>query len=419
MKDYPLIFRIARTHLLTRMKQTITATLGVTFGIAIFIFLISMITGSNNMIQDVLLTNAPHIHIYKEIEAERTSVLDKVYAGENYMNIVHHIKPQQDKTNIKDGFRMVELIGNDERVLGVSPYISSQVFYRYGSADITGNIIGVDIEAEDRLFNIGEKVIGGEINQLYSTYNGTIMGVGLSKKLNVKVGDRINITTPQGRTLTLTIVALLKTGLTEVDNSQSYATIGTVQKILGENQSYVTDIKIKLHDLDIADKVAAEYEQQFGYKAVDWMTANASFLVGMQLNNIIAYGVGIAILVVAGFGIFNILTMLIYEKMKDIAILKAMGFSGPDVRKIFMTEALVIGLIGALIGLLVGFLMSYAMEQVPYENEILVTMDHLPINYNLAFYVGGVTFGLITTALAGFFPSRKAAKIDPIEILRG
>jgi lipoprotein-releasing system permease protein len=111
--------------------------------------------------------------------------------------------------------------------------------------------------------------------------------------------------------------------------------------------------------------------------------------------------------------------MMIYEKMKDIAILKAMGFSDSDIRWIFLTQALVIGIAGALLGLVFGFLAAYSLSQMPFESDVMITMDHLPVSFNIVYYITGFTFGILTTALAGFIPSRNAAKLDPIAILRG
>ncbi|SDM32450.1 lipoprotein-releasing system permease protein [Catalinimonas alkaloidigena] len=413
------LFLIARTHLLSRLKQTIVAVLGVTFGIGTFIFLISITTGSNDFFVDVTLNNSPHIHIYNDIQTDRASVLDLAQEGEAYANVVRHQRPRQTKPNLKDGMRIVELLRQDPRVYDVAPQVSSQVFFQYGPVNINGTITGVEVEAENRLFDLGEKIVAGDMNALPAAYNGVIMGSGLAKKLNVGVGDRVNITTPRGSTLLLTVVALFRTGLIDLDNQQSYATLATVQKILEEPNSYITDIKLKLNEMDRARTIATEYAQQFGYTAKDWQTANAALEANLRVNNIIIYGVVVAILFVAGFGIFNILTMMIYEKMKDIAILKAMGFSGGDIRRIFLIEAVSIGIVGALFGLVFGFVSSYAMSLVPFENDIMVQMDHLPVNFKLSFYISGLVFGLLTTTIAGYSPSRRAARIDPVEIIRG
>src|SRR4051794_33077206 len=111
--------------------------------------------------------------------------------------------------------------------------------------------------------------------------------------------------------------------------------------------------------------------------------------------------------------------MTIYEKMKDIAILKATGFSGTDVTAVFMMQAIIIGLVGGLIGLLLGFLLSYAVSRVPFHADTLINIDHMPVNFEPFYYWMGILFGIATTSLAGYFPSRKAAKVDPVEIIRG
>ncbi|HPI55126.1 MAG TPA: FtsX-like permease family protein, partial [Chitinophagaceae bacterium] len=125
------------------------------------------------------------------------------------------------------------------------------------------------------------------------------------------------------------------------------------------------------------------------------------------------------LLIVAGFGIYNILNMMIYEKMDSIAILKATGFSGKDVKRIFTTIALAIGFFGGIFGLVFGFLVSKGVDQIPFNTAALPTIKTFPVNYNPKYYLIGIVFSLVTTYLAGLFPARKASKIDPVIIIRG
>jgi lipoprotein-releasing system permease protein len=417
--DFALIIQIARTHLLSRKKQTIVAALGVTFGISMFIFMISFMTGVNKLLEDVALTSTPHIHIYNDIESSRPSILEQANERAGAFIVVHHQKPKQEKQNLRNAFQMLQFIKNDPRVLGVSPLVNSQVFYNYGAQQISGTIAGVDILEEDKLFDIGDKLVAGQLQNLLVTNNGIIMGAGLARKLNAQVGDRVSITTPAGVRLLLNIVGIIQTGITQIDDTRSYATLSTVQRILQKDNRYVTDINIKLRDLNEAKRVAQSYERLFGYKAEDWETANATILVSFVFRNILTYAVVITILTVAGFGIYNILNMTIYEKMRDIAILKAIGFSGKDVTRIFLTQALTIGLLGGLAGLVLGFMLSYAVSKVPFESNAMINIDHLPVNFDPFFYVVGIVFGMLTTTLAGYLPARKAARVDPVEIIRG
>jgi len=165
--------------------------------------------------------------------------------------------------------------------------------------------------------------------------------------------------------------------------------------------------------------MAKQLSKQFNISAKDIKAANAQFETGTSIRNIITYAVSITLLVVAGFGIYNILNMLIYEKMNDIAILKATGFSGKDVQLIFISQAMIIGIIGGILGLIVGFVLSLLISYTPFETDALPTIKTFPVNFDPAYYIIGIIFALIATFLAGYLPSRRARDIDPVEIIRG
>jgi lipoprotein-releasing system permease protein len=215
------------------------------------------------------------------------------------------------------------------------------------------------------------------------------------------------------------VVGYFQSGLQDFDKVQSYASINTAQKILGKGNNYVTDIQVKLKNIDDAPTVSKEYGKVFLTDAEDIQTANAQFETGTSIRSMISYAVGITLLIVAGFGIYNILNMMIYEKLDSIAILKATGFSGTDVNRIFILIALTIGLSGGLVGLVLGFFAVYGIDQIPFKTAALPTIKTFPVSYNIFYYIIGLTFSLVTTYLAGFFPAAKASRVDPVVIIRG
>ena len=236
---------------------------------------------------------------------------------------------------------------------------------------------------------------------------------------SANLGDVVQVTTPKGEIFQLKVVGIFQSGIMEYDKTLSYASISTTQKIMGKAANYITDIQIKLKDINNAPALAKEFTKLYGSDAEDIQTANAQFETGSSIRTLISYSVGITLLIVAGFGIYNILNMMIYEKMDSIAILKATGFSGSDVKRVFLTISLGIGIFGGLAGLFFGFLLSRGINHIPFNTASLPTVKTYPINYNPMFYIIGITFSFITTYFAGFFPARKAGKVDPVIIIRG
>ena len=268
-------------------------------------------------------------------------------------------------------------------------------------------------------FFFSDYVTSGNYIDLKNTPNSIILGKGAAEKMLANIGDVIQVTTAKGDRMKLKVVGYFQSGLLDIDKVQSYASLATTQKLLGEPNNYITDIQVKLNDIKIAPALAKEYGRLFNVDAEDIQTANSQFETGSSVRSLISYTVGITLLIVAGFGIYNILNMMIYEKMDSIAILKATGFSGKDVNSIFQTIALSIGFFGGLFGLFFGFLLSAFIDQIPFNTAALPTITTYPINYNPKFYIIGCLFAIITTYLAGYFPARKASKIDPVIIIRG
>ena len=419
MINWKVILGIAKTHLLTKMKQTVTAGLGVTFGIGAYITLVSFMTGLNKMLDDLILNQTPHIHIYNEIEPSEKQPADLYKGFQNSLNIVHSVKPKLSQKKIHNALPILDHLKNNKDVKGAIPQVRSQIFYIAGSIELGGNLTGIDIMEEVRLSNFDQYIVKGTPEALKNNQNGILLGAGLAKKMSLDVGERVQIATVNGDIFPLKIVGIYQSGLAEIDDRQSFTNLTTIQRILGEPENYITDINVKLFDIQKAPEMAQRIERQFNLTAIDINTANAQFETGTTIRNIITYAVSITLLIVAGFGIYNILNMLIYEKMNDIAILKATGFSGTDVQMIFMSQAIIIGVAGGVLGLIIGSSFSFIIDRLPFETEALPTIKTFPVNYNPWFYIIGITFALISTFFAGYLPSNKAKKIDPVRIIRG
>lgn len=402
-----------------RFKQSLVAAFGVTFGIAMYITLVGFMTGLNQLLDGLVLNRSPHIRLYNEIKATENQPLDLSDPSKKGFNFIRSIRPKEVGQEILNSRGILDALYADSAVLGVSPKVATQVFFNTGTIDMAGIINGVQIREEERLFHFTNYVTEGNIYDLENVPNSIFLGKGLAEKMMVEPGDIIQVTTAKGEISILKVAGIFQLGLMELDNTQSYTSLETAQTLLEQPMSYITDINIKLKNMALAPKLAALYAQNFSVDAVDIQTANSQFETGTNVRNIISYAVSITLLIVAGFGIYNILNMMIYEKMDSIAILKATGFSGKDVLTIFLQLSTIIGISGGLLGLLVGFLLSLMVSHIPFETAALPTIKTYPVYFSLVYYVIGFTFALFTTFMAGLFPALKASEIDPVTIIRG
>lgn len=415
-----LTLEIALTHLLTKRKQTIVAMLGVTFGISMFLVMISFMTGVNDFTKGLAMDEAPDIRIYNPMEIEKSTIISKAAkdtSGNLY--VVYHQRPKNTLPKLRNALMLAKSLENMPEIKGVAPQVATQVFFNNGPIRISGSLQGIDVKRQGELFTLGRKMDAGQLIDLLGINDGVLLGFGLAQKMNVGVGDRVSITTSEGNILMLRVVGIFSYGMADFDNARAYATLATVQKVMQRDPGFITDLHIKMYDNTTAKALAEHISKEFGVHAEDWSTANASLLAGESIRMVMTGVISFTLLLVAGFGIYNIMNMNIINKLKDIAILKATGFESRQIVGIFLWQSAIIGVLGGLVGLLLGYGLCVLLSHAPFPAGNIVRIKTMPVNFTLQHYLMGFFFGVSTTILAGFFPSLKAAKVDPVQIIRG
>lgn len=407
--------KIAKVHLTSKIKQSLVAVLGVTFGISMYVFMNSFMTGVNDIQTVLAFTSLAHIHIYNDGPANNSNLVKRVFKGNVAINI-RNAKVIQYTEGIKNTSEILALVRKQPEVIGITPQVNINVFFRNGSNKVNGTLSGVDVENENRLFNIASYMTSGSWNSLQYQHEGVIMGLDLAKQLSLNINDNINILTSEGVSRNYKLIGIFQTNVKGVDKSKAYVNISSARQLLAKNQKYVTDLQVNVNNFEKTEPVVQRIAPVIPYKVESWQTANQQLEAGSKLRNIIAQAVSLTILLVAGFGIYNIMNMTINEKIREIAILKAMGFSGGDVTQIFLVQAIVIGVIGGVIGMILGFVIADVVNHIPFK---IGGLNNLPMAYRAKDYILAFLFGLITTLIAGYLPARKASKIDPVDIIRG
>ncbi|ELY1992679.1 ABC transporter permease [Flavobacterium psychrophilum] len=402
--------QIAYTHLFSKKKQTLVAAFGVTIGIAIFIFMNSLMHGFEVYSIESLFKSTPHLRIYKEEKISQPLVADSA----NNLAILANPKIIKENKRLINPNLIIETLKKQPGVIGVTPNVSANVFYNNGEAQVIGRTSGVNIEEQNTMFHLENYIVEGKYSDLKSNQNGIIIGVSIAQKLNVRLNDNISVATAYGVSKVMKVVALLRTGVSNTDKTLSYTNISAAQQLNKQGANYITDIFVNIKDFETAKKVLPEFKQLSGYEVEDWETANASASASNKIRKMMAMAISLSIMLVAGFGIYNILNMTIIEKLNDIAILKAIGFSGKDVIKIFVKEAMIIGIIGIAFGLILALILVKLMGNMWVGGDI----GFFPIRFFPTFFASGIGLGLLITTLSGYIPARKAAKLDPITIFR-
>ncbi|MBK8349242.1 MAG: ABC transporter permease [Saprospiraceae bacterium] len=400
---------IATTYLFTNKKLTVVAVMGVLLGMSIYIFMNSMLIGFDRSSSESIFKSTAHIRVYKD------DILSQpLHQSEGATSVIINPKVVPTSNTIINPDEIVAIIKKNPEVTIVTPQVSTTIFYNVGKTQLAGMAIGVIPAQADPMFNIKSTIVEGDFDRMQGNPNAIAIGSGIAEKLSLKINDNINISSPKGVNRNLKVTAIFKTNNSAIDKTKSYINLATTQQLLLENNSYVTDINVNVKDPNTASSIAPKLTMLTGYKSEGWREANETIMAAFRMRRIIITLVSNTLLIVAGFGIYNILNMTVSQKINDIAILKAMGFKGKDVIRIFLTQALSIGVMGVIGGMIMAAVLVTLLKKVYIGGDI----GFFPIDYELTKFIQGTVVGMIITFFAGYLPARKAAQVDPVSIFR-
>ena len=402
---------IALTHILAKKKQTLIVSFAAAIGIGAFVFLNSLVLGFNRDSDEALFRSTPHIRIYVDDKISEPLLND---TANNSITVISNPKIVNESKKLLNPNRILSEVKQIEDVTTVTAWLSINVFYNNGSAQVNGSSSGVNINEANEMFDIQSSMVEGNLQDLISTPNGIILGVGIADNLSVMLNDNISVVSSIGIVKVMKVVGLFKTSNSVVDKSKSYMNLSLAQQLMAEGPDYITDIYVNVKDPDKAASYLPMIIERTGYNAEDWKAANESAEASKKTRGIMMGSISIIILIVAAFTIYNIVNMTVKQKLHDIAILKAQGFAGKSVVKIFISEAMIIGILATIMGLFIGAALVKALSKVYIGGD----RGYFPIDFEPEIMIMGIIIGLLVAFLAGLIPARSAAKIDPVAIFR-
>lgn len=411
----PLI-DIAVAHLVVRTRQTLVATLGVAVGVGFFLAVSGMMVGSQNDFVNTLVNSAPHIVVQDQ---QRNATRQPAVSGFPGAAVaVRGVKPEDEIRGLKDWSAMLA----DARAIPgaiASASLNGAVTLRFAGRTEAVALDGVDPRLEGRLAKIEESLTGGRLIDLEARPDGIIISRPLADRMGARIGDTLVVRSAAGVTQRMRVLALVEPDARAgfyAGDATAYGLLRTAQ-VLFARPNIVNQLHVRLTDPAAAEATAARMEGRWGYKWVSWQERARDILNLLVVRSVIMYAVISAILLVASFGIYSGVSSSVTDKRRDIAILRAMGFTGQDVERIFLFEGLVVGVLGAVAGAALGTALLEALAHVPLS--IRGQPLTLPLDRSLRQYAIAGGASLVSAVVAAWLPARKAAGVDPVDILRG
>jgi len=346
-----------------------------------------------------------------------------------------HIIVQSIKGDIRDFNSIIERINKIPHVTGAAPFIQSEVMVSANRLSTGAVIRGIDPFREDKVTNLSRSMKIGNLARLKEgirigkkVYPPIIIGSEMAKYLGLFVGDTVNIISPKGIIGPFGIVPAFKTfvvagifdsGMYEYDSKLIYISLKEAQKFF-KLGNVASAIAIKVDDIFKARKIARLIEKELGptFFARDWMEMNRNLFSALKLEKMVMFIILILIIIVATFNIIGTLTMLIMEKSREIAILKAMGATNKGIFKIFITQGLIIGLIGTIIGIPLGYGVSLLIQNFYTLPADVYYISHIPAKIEFGDVILVALSAIIISLVATVYPSWQASRLEPAEALR-
>ncbi|MEZ0576940.1 lipoprotein-releasing ABC transporter permease subunit [Halodesulfovibrio aestuarii] len=400
---------IALRYLFARRQQSfisvisIISVLGVALGVASLIVVMGVMNGFTKDLRDKIL------------------------------GVNAHVITMSATGNMSGYTELMKKIEGVSGVAGVTPFVYSELMAS-SSQGVKGIILrGVQPESADRVLTIRKYMQDGGFPDLNRKgLPGIIVGKELAKRLGVGVGRRINLLSPSGkktsqgfvpRVRNFKVVGIYKTGMWEYDSSLAFVTLDSARELLGWNKNAVTGLELSVSDVNKADAVAKEITKKLGgypFYARSWMDMNANLFAALKLEKT-AMGVILTLIVLVGsFSIITTLVMLVMEKTRDIAVLMSMGATKQQIRRIFMLQGTIIGVVGTALGFALGLgvgelLKRYQFVKLP---KGVYSLDRLPVLYNWTDLVIIGVAAMVLCFIATLYPAKQAAKLEPADALR-
>ncbi len=376
---------IAERHILANPKMVLFTVLSVALAVGVIVVLIGLTEGYRVNLIENTVENSPHVTV----------------------------DPKEDEDYIRL-YRTLSAIAEEyPEVLAASPRLVGRAAAKYKDNVEGVTFIGADPVQEDLLLRVREDMVWGDYYDLRFKRYAAVVGSDLADDLELKRGDDFRLTR-QDAAIQVKAVGIIDTG-TGLDQTLVYLPLETAQDLLGEGD-VVSEMGIRLSDINAAPAIAADLNNKTRYNAESWQDKSRDILEQLDTQQIYSYIFYLLIFIISGFGIANTMIMIISRRTKEIGILMAMGADQISIMKIFILESVILGPPSALLGGGLAYVAAKLIGNIEVPAEIYIA-NRMTVVLDMETFLYVAVFAFLVNFLAGIYPAYKASRLDPVEAI--
>ena len=403
---------IALRFLSHRKRALLLSLSGVVFGVGIFICTQAQTQGFARYFIDSTIGSNGALVIRSRFRPRYKALM--VAAKSSNTNVAHRLYFE----GITDANQIMRVSRRFSNVVSCSPVLRGQLSARAGFQNATVDLFGIDPVLHSQTTDLLHELIAGSFDDFRNNTSSVIVGSRLAEELGVDIGDTVQLLSPGGEYWRFTVAAIARAGVGSIDSTRIYSHARVAQTLL-QKPFGASMIIYKLRDPDRAPALANHFENLFRHVSTSWQEREESTL---QLFLMLRVSAGITvslIILLAGFGIFNVLTMSVLAKVKEIAILRSMGYRRIDISAIFLWQGALVGAVGSVLGCLLGALMTWGVGHIPIRIRGLLYANHFLVTWDWRHYFWATVLAIVAVFIASYVPARRAAELAPVATLRG
>lgn len=415
-----MLLGLAWRHLAGQRRQSLLTMAGVALGVMVLLVISALMNGLLVSFRDTIVEAAPHLVITGREGGTRTA--PRMLLPEGLPGTVVQLADRGEpsgRTDIAHHPQVVEAVSRLDGLSVVSPYVATQVIGATAAETAPVFARGVTPALADRVVGLSRRIREGSWAAFAADPGTVALGREAAKTLDVGPGERLRLIASGGQVLDGRVAAVFATGIKALDE-QAFIHLKVAQRLEELPADHVTGLELRAQRLDQVDALRSTLEARTGLVVETWEQTNASIFTLFRIIGTITRMLVVFTILVAGFGVANVLVTVVLGKQKDISLLRSIGFTRDRVLGLFLIEGLLLGLGGALAGALLGFVACTLMGYIPAggDNEF-GDQKTLVMAQDAATYAGTMVLALLVCLVASVGPARRAAGLAPVDVLRG